>query len=102
MGRKINKKEPPLINLEEGGQPIKGETCFNTCKKLNIVCDITDCRYNQEMKGRHQNCVINAAEEGPFTLQEVGDIFNVTRMRICQIEKVAKQLLKGTINNEQI
>ncbi len=102
MGRKINKKEPPLINLEEGDVPIKGETCFSACKNLNIACRISDCRYHQEMKGQHQNCVINAAEEGPFTLQEVGDIFNVTRMRICQIEKVAKQLLKSTINSDHI
>lgn len=102
MGRKINKKEPPLLNLVDGGTPIKGETCFSACKQLDIACDVSECRYYQEMNGCHQNCVINAAEEGPFTLQEVGDIFNVTRMRICQIEKVAKQLLKSTIGNEQL
>jgi len=51
----------------------------------------------QKMKEeKHHNCVILAAEDGPMTLQEVGDIFNVTRMRICQIEKLAKRFLKSS------
>ena len=51
----------------------------------------------QKMKEeKHHNCVILAAEDGPMTLQEVGDIFNVTRMRICQIEKLAKRFLRSS------
>jgi DNA-directed RNA polymerase sigma subunit (sigma70/sigma32) len=33
------------------------------------------------------NCAVVGAAQGEHTLQEIGDIFNVTRMRICQIEK---------------
>lgn len=33
------------------------------------------------------NCSIIGAVQGEHTLQEIGDIFDVTRMRICQIEK---------------
>lgn len=33
------------------------------------------------------NCSIVGAAQGEHTLQEIGDIFDVTRMRICQIEK---------------
>ena len=55
---------------------------------------MTECRYWQDMGGADQNCVINAANSGPLTLQEVGNIFSVTRMRICQIEKSAKEILK--------
>jgi len=36
-----------------------------------------------------QNCTLIAAKQGPRTLQQIGDIFNITRMRICQIEKNA-------------
>ena len=94
MGKKIDKKDPSLLNLEDGSTPIKDETCFSLYKESRIACDSKKCRYWQDMGGSYQNCVINAAEKGPFTLQEVGDIFSVTRMRICQIEKTAKQILK--------
>ena len=97
MGKKTDKKEPSLLILKDNATPIKGETCFSTCKSLNVSCPVSKCRYNQEMGGRHQNCIINASEDGPFTLQEVGDIFDVTRMRICQIEKIAKQILKTSM-----
>jgi DNA-directed RNA polymerase sigma subunit (sigma70/sigma32) len=33
------------------------------------------------------NCVMIAAMEGPHTLQKIGQIYGLTRMRICQIEK---------------
>ena len=33
------------------------------------------------------NCSVIGAAQGEHTLQEIGDIFDVTRMRICQIEK---------------
>jgi DNA-directed RNA polymerase sigma subunit (sigma70/sigma32) len=43
------------------------------------------------------NCTIVAAKEGPMTLQQIGDIFGVTRMRICQLEK---KILKKISNIE--
>ena len=95
MSRKNSRKDPPLVNLTEGDEPIKGETCFKTHQSFNVNCKMTDCRYWQEMNGAGQNCVINAANSGPLTLQEVGNIFSVTRMRICQIEKSAKEILKS-------
>ena len=102
MGKKMNKKEPSLLNLTDGELPIKNETCFNLHKSLSISCETRECRYWQDMGNRAQNCVINAASDGPLTLQEVGDIFDVTRMRICQIEKAAKQLLKSSLDKEEI
>ena len=47
---------------------------------------------------KSQNCCINAAKENEkITLQDIGDIFNVTRMRICQIEKIAISKIRDKI-----
>lgn len=53
---------------------------------LSKKCNKEECRHwiNHE---KSMNCTIIAAKEGPMTLQQIGDIFGVTRMRICQIEK---------------
>jgi DNA-directed RNA polymerase sigma subunit (sigma70/sigma32) len=39
------------------------------------------------------NCAIIEAEKGEHTLQEIGDIFGVTRMRICQMEKTIMHVM---------
>jgi DNA-directed RNA polymerase sigma subunit (sigma70/sigma32) len=44
-------------------------------------------------------CCINlAGKKENFTLEDVGNIFSVTRMRICQIEKRAIEKLKSMAN----
>lgn len=37
-----------------------------------------------------------AAESGPKTLQEIGDYYGISRMRICQIEKSLMERLKNS------
>ena len=89
------KKNAPTVAM--AGDAIKDLTCFKAHADLGVDCQKKSCRYWQEMESKkHHNCVILAAEDGPMTLQEVGDIFKVTRMRICQIEKLAKQFLKSS------
>jgi DNA-directed RNA polymerase specialized sigma subunit len=74
--------------------------CFEYNKKCNLSCQKKTCRYWIDLKN-NQNCCINAAKdesESKFTLQDIGNIFNVTRMRICQIEKMAIKKIKEKIN----
>lgn len=70
--------------------------CFEYNKKCDKKCDKKECRYWMNLE-KNQNCCINAVNddsEEKLTLQDIGDIFKVTRMRICQIEKIAIQKLK--------
>lgn len=71
---------------------VAGTTCFAEHEKRNLSCKKLSCR--QWMSSdEHMNCAVIAAnrnEEG-LTLQQIGDIFDVTRMRICQLEKASIQ-----------
>lgn len=71
---------------------VLGTTCFAEHEKRNVSCKKLACR--QWMPSScHLNCAVIAAnmnDEG-LTLQQIGDIFDVTRMRICQLEKASIQ-----------
>ena len=68
-------------------------TCFFAHKKLNKNCQNKKCRYWHELDSNN-NCIINKSSDSPHTLQEIGDLFNITRMRICQIEKQTLEKIK--------
>lgn len=69
-------------------------SCFKSHENLNISCKNKKCRYWHELDSAN-NCIINASQEKIYTLQEIGDLFNITRMRVCQIEKAAINKLKS-------
>jgi len=65
---------------------VKGTTCFKVLKDNNVNCQRKSCpSWIQHESGN--NCSLISASEGPYTLQEIGKIYGLTRMRICQIEK---------------
>jgi len=75
--------------------------CYEFNKNCQKKCERKNCRYwiNKESSN---NCCINLIRENneakdKFTLQDIGDLFKVTRMRICQIEKIAIKKLKDKI-----
>jgi len=80
---KKNKKLSVLKN-----NIIKDTTCFQAHKQYNANCSKTICKFWIN-NPQTNNCILIAAEK-PMTLHEIGQIFNLTRMRICQIEKNAK------------
>ena len=61
--------------------------CYELCKQMGTKCKKTECRYSIKMP-KYANCVLIAADQ-KHTLQDIGDVYGVTRMRICQIEKRA-------------
>ena len=80
--------------------------CFLYNKNRNINCHKNQCRYWIE-NSLSNNCCINYVSNDKFdsdkiTLQDIGDIFKVTRMRICQIEKIAIKKIKDKITNRNL
>jgi hypothetical protein len=71
---------------EEGDRVVEGTTCFAVQAKHGVDCQRRKCQHWISNPGSH-NCVIIAAQQGPHTLQRIGQIYGLTRMRICQIEK---------------
>ena len=75
------------------------QTCFFNHAKHNVGCNKQTCKQwiNNE---KSNNCVIIATTKGPHTLDEIGKIFDLTRMRICQIEKDIMGKLASSIELE--
>jgi len=73
---------------------LQNKTCFEAHKELKLSCDNKSCK-NWMNYQFDNNCSIISAQNGPKTLQEIGDIFGLTRMRICQIEKNVKKKILG-------
>ena len=78
------------------GRPVEGTTCFKEHKNFKVDCKRKECP--QFQKGCKHNCVLISASENELTLQQIGDIFGVTRMRICQIEKIIIKKMKKISN----
>lgn len=74
-------------------------TCFKAHKNKNKSCKNKKCRYWHDLNSNNNNCIINLVDNKEnFTLQEVGEVFNITRMRVCQIEKSILEKLKKKIS----
>ena len=75
--------------------------CFKYNKNKKINCKIDSCRYWLD-DAESSNCCLNIVNsesynEEKVTLQDIGDLFKVTRMRICQVEKIALKKLKDKV-----
>lgn len=83
-------------------------------KKLSVIDNDTTCHQLVEESGKScqqksckqwinfekgKNCIFLTTQIGPLTLNEIGKIYGLTRMRICQIEKGIYQKIKSQIKN---
>jgi len=70
------------------------KTCFENCRLLNQACKNTECRHSIK-NDSSLNCLLLAVKPGQTqTLADIGKVFDLTRMRICQIEKGAVAKVK--------
>jgi DNA-directed RNA polymerase specialized sigma subunit len=75
---------------------ISEKSCFFLHEKHNVDCQKKSCN-NWIDYSEGKNCVIITSKAGPKTLQEIGKIYNLTRMRICQIEKNIYEKVRSMI-----
>ncbi len=68
--------------------------CFDFNKKNKKICSIKNCRYWIKKSSSCNCCLIYANSSKSITLEEIGELFSVTRMRICQLEKKAIKKIK--------
>jgi len=66
--------------------------CFNIVKNKNKKCNKIDCKYY--VSCLKSGCAIVESKKC-HTLQEIGNILGITRMRVCQIEKNIIKKLKS-------
>ena len=74
---------------------VQGETCFSAQQKYGVNCERRHCKSWFE-NSKFNNCSIIGAQNSPWTLQEIGDAYGLTRMRICQIEKKIVEKIRST------
>jgi len=76
------------LNVVKGdpSRVVEGTTCFDAQAQNKVDCQRKRCSHWIPYTEGH-NCVLIAAQDGPHTLQTIGQIYGLTRMRICQIEK---------------
>jgi DNA-directed RNA polymerase sigma subunit (sigma70/sigma32) len=72
------------------------KTCYSLHEKHNVACERKKCD-NWLLYPTGKNCSIIASKSGPKTLQEIGQVYGLTRMRICQIEKSIYEKIKSII-----
>ena len=77
---------------------LKKISCFEAHSSKKKSCKIEKCRYWHDIEASY-NCILNKVnEENDLTLQEIGDLFSITRMRVCQIEKQTLKKIKKSKN----
>ena len=84
MSDQQKKVNLPVLNLK----------CYEAVEKFNSKCERKSCKNWVDFK-EGKNCLLITTQAGPLTLNEIGKIYGLTRMRICQIEKNIYQKIRN-------
>jgi DNA-directed RNA polymerase specialized sigma subunit len=71
--------------------------CYKYYQDSRKQCDKKNCRYWINSK-KDKNCCVIASNSNK-TLQEIGEMYGITRMRVCQIEKKIVMKIKKRVND---
>jgi hypothetical protein len=71
-------------------------TCYEAVESYGVPCERKSCKKWLDFK-QGKNCLMITTQAGPLTLSEIGKIYGLTRMRICQIEKNIYQKIRSFI-----
>ena len=75
---------------------VQEEKCHEVVGKHGCPCQKSSCgQWINYSQGK--NCMFVTTQSGPLTLNEIGQIYGLTRMRICQIEKGIYQKISHSI-----
>jgi hypothetical protein len=100
LAGQVDPEEAELLRTVEGSRPRTRSECVNGPRP----CMFVSCKYNlyldvnpetgsiklnfpdKEIWELEHTCALDVAEKGGITLEEVGEIMNLTRERIRQVE----------------
>ena len=73
--------------MKKTDEIIENDTCFAAHERAKLTCQKKSCRCwfnsNEDL-----NCINIAAKKGPQKQEIIGEFFELTRMRVCQLEKL--------------
>ncbi len=72
---------------------VNNTTCFHEHEKRHLECLKSSCRYWLS-NGSSYNCTIIESKNGGLKQEIVGELLDLTRMRICQIEQSVLKKIK--------
>ena len=85
----------PKNGLKVINNVMANTTCYATHAKYEVSCMRRRCPNWLDLKPS-QNCTMIAASQGAHTLERIGEIYRVSRMNICKIERQIKdKILKA-------
>ena len=75
---------------------LNSTTCYEEVDKYNCSCERRGCKQWINFPNG-KNCIMITTQNGPLTLNEIGEIYGLTRMRICQIEKSIYNKIRNSV-----
>lgn len=75
---------------------LQSKKCYDAVTDHPVACQRRSCpQWIDHQDGK--NCMVITTKKGPLTLHEIGKIYGLTRMRICQIEKTIYEKIRTTL-----